>query len=55
MEKATRLAEKTTKLSLEELKAKAGKAFVNAGAINGGMMADCHIETPDTRPVCDNV
>lgn len=42
--------EKTTKLSLEELKAKAGKAFVDAHAISGGVLADCHVEPSGPLP-----
>jgi hypothetical protein len=37
--------ENTKKLSLEELKAKAGKASVNANAVNGGIMAACHLDS----------
>ncbi|HTI10368.1 MAG TPA: hypothetical protein VL832_17495 [Puia sp.] len=49
--------EKTTKLSLEELKAKAGKAFVDAHAISGGTLDDCHVVAPSgpAGPVCDQI
>jgi len=36
--------EQTKKLSLEELKEKAGKAFVDAHSISGGTLEDCHVE-----------
>ena len=47
--------EKTTKLSLEELKAKAGKAFVDAHAISGGVLADCHVPSGPVGPTCDQI
>ena len=46
------------RLSLAELKAKAGKAFMDAEAIKGGAaLAGCHIEIiykPKPMP-CDNI
>lgn len=49
--------EQTKKLSLQELKEKAGKLFIDANAIKGGVeLSDCHFKfPPPPKPVCDNI
>lgn len=45
------------KPSLAELKEKAGKAFLNADAVKGGVMAGCHLPPlPPIEPIrTDNI
>ena len=44
------------KLSLADLKAKAGKAFIDAESIKGGAaLAGCHIEIKIAPIRCDNI
>lgn len=40
-----------SKLSIADLKAKAGKAFLDVNAITGGNMAGCHIKYTPTPPI----
>lgn len=40
---------KEKKLSLSELKKKAGKAFLDANAVKGGLLAACHTPDPETN------
>ncbi|MDZ7881253.1 MAG: hypothetical protein U5L45_26560 [Saprospiraceae bacterium] len=43
------------KLSLADLKAKAGKAFTDAESIKGGVLNACHIIYKPKPMPCDNI
>lgn len=45
------------KPSFADLKAKAGKAFLNADAVKGGVLAECHLPPlPPIEPIrTDNI
>lgn len=44
-------SKKENKLSIADLKAKAGKAFLDVNAIKGGDLAGCHIVYDPTPPI----
>lgn len=39
------------KLSLSELKEKAGKAFLDANSVKGGVLSSCHMQIESLQPI----